>query len=376
MQSGQWGLRGSTITSRYGAWGDSSPAPQTGWGSGGQLFWLWMLCLTHSAQVWRREYRQRDGTKEPNQYLAAAQNHGQGQLRRIQTRGQAGLVRERAKHCPCQSKSHTCPHGKGVQLMMRPTGKIRSSPDCQARLHTSLASRETGYSGCTIFLVYPQEIITNLMTYSIYLIFLSSGGFKFQVKVFIGWVPLGGSEKHFIPYLSSWILEPAWQPLGPLTCGCTTAVYATLLISSSPLLVGTPDLILRFLPTSTNILFFNIYLFLVIQLQWVFFVACGIQSPEQGLNPGPLHWELNVLSTGPPGKSLQRFFYHVRLPFHVWGLGLGHICFWSHHSTYYSRYRIRNLGFLTSINSMIIDTRYFYLLLFGCARSQLQQERS
>lgn len=254
MQSGQWGLRGSEITSRYGAWGDSSPAPQTGWGSGGQLFWLRMLCLTHSAQVWRQEYRQRDGTKEPNQYLTAAQNHGQGQLRRIQTRGKAGLVRERAKHCPCQSKSRTCPHRKGVQLMMRLTGKIKPSPDCQGRLHTSLASRETGCSGCTIFLVRPQEIITNLMTYSIDLIFLSSGGYKSKVKVFIGLVPLGGSEKHFIPYLSSWLLETASQPWGSLTCGGTTLVYATLFISSSPLLIRTPDLILRFLPTSTKIL--------------------------------------------------------------------------------------------------------------------------
>ena len=35
-------------------------------------------------------------------------------------------------------------------------------------------------------------------------------------------------------------------------------------------------------------------------------VACGIQFPDQGSNPGPLHWERGVLATGPPGKS--RFF--------------------------------------------------------------------
>ena len=29
---------------------------------------------------------------------------------------------------------------------------------------------------------------------------------------------------------------------------------------------------------------------------------CKIQ-PDQGLNPGPLHWEYSVLATGPPGKS-------------------------------------------------------------------------
>ena len=30
--------------------------------------------------------------------------------------------------------------------------------------------------------------------------------------------------------------------------------------------------------------------------------ACGISFPDQGSNPGPLHWELRVLPTGPPGK--------------------------------------------------------------------------
>ena len=32
-------------------------------------------------------------------------------------------------------------------------------------------------------------------------------------------------------------------------------------------------------------------------------VACGIYFSEQGLNPGPLHWECGVSATGPPGKS-------------------------------------------------------------------------
>ena len=31
--------------------------------------------------------------------------------------------------------------------------------------------------------------------------------------------------------------------------------------------------------------------------------ACGIQFPDQGSNPAPLHWERRVLTTGPPGKS-------------------------------------------------------------------------
>ena len=31
--------------------------------------------------------------------------------------------------------------------------------------------------------------------------------------------------------------------------------------------------------------------------------ACRIYFPDQGLTPGALHWELGVLTTGPPGKS-------------------------------------------------------------------------
>ena len=31
--------------------------------------------------------------------------------------------------------------------------------------------------------------------------------------------------------------------------------------------------------------------------------ACGICFPDQGLNPGPWHWELGVLVTEPSGKS-------------------------------------------------------------------------
>ena len=49
-------------------------------------------------------------------------------------------------------------------------------------------------------------------------------------------------------------------------------------------------------------------------LHQVLVVACGIfscniqtlscsMSPDQGLNPGPLHWEHRVLATGPPGES-------------------------------------------------------------------------
>ena len=35
--------------------------------------------------------------------------------------------------------------------------------------------------------------------------------------------------------------------------------------------------------------------------------ACGLQTPDQESNPGPLHWKHQVLATGPPGKSLLSF---------------------------------------------------------------------
>ena len=36
--------------------------------------------------------------------------------------------------------------------------------------------------------------------------------------------------------------------------------------------------------------------------------ACSILFPNQGWNPGLLPWELGVLVTGPPGKSLTVLF--------------------------------------------------------------------
>ena len=39
---------------------------------------------------------------------------------------------------------------------------------------------------------------------------------------------------------------------------------------------------------------------------------CGIQFPDQGLNPGPLHWERRVLATGPPRKS-QHFLLYISI---------------------------------------------------------------
>ena len=42
--------------------------------------------------------------------------------------------------------------------------------------------------------------------------------------------------------------------------------------------------------------------------------ACGIQFPDQGSKPGPLHWECGVLAPGPPGKSLWWESYDWQAP--------------------------------------------------------------
>ena len=45
--------------------------------------------------------------------------------------------------------------------------------------------------------------------------------------------------------------------------------------------------------------------YLFVWLCQVLVAARGIQSPDQGSNLGSLHWELRVLATGPPRKSLN-----------------------------------------------------------------------
>ena len=42
---------------------------------------------------------------------------------------------------------------------------------------------------------------------------------------------------------------------------------------------------------------------LFIWLCWVLVMLNGIYFLDQGLNPGPLHWELRILTTPPPGKA-------------------------------------------------------------------------
>ena len=43
--------------------------------------------------------------------------------------------------------------------------------------------------------------------------------------------------------------------------------------------------------------------FLFIWLGWISVAASGIWFSDQGLNSGPMDWELGVLAAGPRGKS-------------------------------------------------------------------------
>ena len=56
------------------------------------------------------------------------------------------------------------------------------------------------------------------------------------------------------------------------------------------------------------LLFLKIFIYLAVPglaAHKMFNLCCNMwaQSPDQGLNLGPLHWDCGVLATGPPGKS-------------------------------------------------------------------------
>ena len=61
---------------------------------------------------------------------------------------------------------------------------------------------------------------------------------------------------------------------------------------------------------------FYICLFIGLHQALVTVMACGILSPDQGLNPGPLHWEHGVLATGPSGKSQENILYSISINDH------------------------------------------------------------
>ena len=61
-----------------------------------------------------------------------------------------------------------------------------------------------------------------------------------------------------------------------------------------------------FILVSTSIVLF-IFKHLFLWLHQVLAVAWEVEFPAQGSNPGPLHWEHAVLTSGPPGNSLLLF---------------------------------------------------------------------
>ena len=60
-----------------------------------------------------------------------------------------------------------------------------------------------------------------------------------------------------------------------------------------------------------TILFWSVKLyisfFFIVNFFLLHHAACGILIPQPGSNPHPLQWEHGILTTGPPGKSLQRY---------------------------------------------------------------------
>ena len=67
-----------------------------------------------------------------------------------------------------------------------------------------------------------------------------------------------------------------------------------------------PEIQWKEVPGSQHWYFLYIWLPLVLVAACkLLVVACGILFPDQGWNPGHLHWELRVLTTGPPGKSQE-----------------------------------------------------------------------
>ena len=65
---------------------------------------------------------------------------------------------------------------------------------------------------------------------------------------------------------------------------------------------------------------FKIFLEFVTVLLWIYvsvflgLQACGILVPWPGIEPAPSALEGEVLTTGPPGKSLGSFFVCKRVP--------------------------------------------------------------
>ena len=96
---------------------------------------------------------------------------------------------------------------------------------------------------------------------------------------------------------------------------------------------------------------FLIVLYLFIQLCWVLVVACRFLTRDQ--TRGPLHLELRVLATGPPGKSYHQFIF-------LGGLGLVNPHLWLSFKLVYIS-QIAKLMYLSMHNSYYPDSNIQYI---------------
>ena len=122
--------------------------------------------------------------------------------------------------------------------------------------------------------------------------------------------------------------EPGWEPLDKERSQSFMIPSSSLKdLNDFPLLLRErftlwtfPKLWLRewwsplYIPSPVSSSFLKKYSFF--WLPWVLVAACGIFCccmqglvSWPGIEPGPLHWELRVLDTGPPGKSLCSLFW-------------------------------------------------------------------
>ena len=99
---------------------------------------------------------------------------------------------------------------------------------------------------------------------------------------------------HFFPFLLTFIMASK----GMVTLSIVPLKKILIYLGALGLSCSTQDFF-----------FFARRIFLVVVCE-LLVVACGTWFPDQGSNPGPLHWECGVLATGPSGKSLHSGFHH------------------------------------------------------------------
>ena len=132
-------------------------------------------------------------------------------------------------------------------------------------------------------------------------------------------------------FLSSDIRVPSFsettssrRPPGLTPKSCSTspfrspATYSAMILYTKGDLVFVPFLHLHSKLKQTRDLFskmkslqHHIFSFLFFSFYWLHHVFAGSYFPDQGSNPCSLQWKHGILTTGPPGKSLQFFITSI-----------------------------------------------------------------